>query len=156
MTVEDSTGAVATGTYSITVNAAPTLGSLSASAWTVNQAGYSGTIGIVGGTGPFNGLTVSGLPAGLTASLSGNTITISGTPTASGTFGNVSVSVHDSAGATATGTFSITVNPVATLGAPSSSAWTVNQPGYSGSHCHQRRHRPAHGSLSASAACRRA
>jgi hypothetical protein len=131
--VDDTTGAATTGTYSLTINPAPTLGSLSTTAWTLNQPGYSGTIGIAGGTAPFSGLTVSGLPAGLTASLSGSTVTISGTPTAGGTFGNISVSLHDSAGATATGTFGITMNPAANLGALSSSVWTVGQPGFSGS-----------------------
>jgi hypothetical protein len=70
----------------------------------VNQAGYGDSIAISGGTGAFNNLTVSGLPAGLSASLSGTTIDLSGTPTATGTFNNISVSVTDATGATASGT----------------------------------------------------
>ena len=133
VTVQDATGATAASTFSITINTAPTLGGLSSSAWTVSQPGYSGAITISGGTSPFSGLSATGLPAGVTASLSGNTITLGGTPTATGTYGNVAVAVHDAAGATATSTFSITINPAATLGAPSATAWTVNQPGFSSS-----------------------
>src|SRR4029077_12620033 len=43
-------------TYSITINATPTLGTLSSNQWTVGGAGFSGTIPVSGGTGP---LTVS-------------------------------------------------------------------------------------------------
>jgi hypothetical protein len=132
VTVQDATGATSTGTFSITINPAPTLGTLSSTAWTVNQATFSGTIGIAGGTGALSNLTVSGLPAGLSASLSGNTITISGTPTATGTFNTINVSARDSAGATASGTFTITVNAAPTLGTLSSTAWTVNQAGFGG------------------------
>jgi sugar lactone lactonase YvrE len=132
LTVRDATGATSTSTFVITVNPAPTLGALSSTAWTVNQSGFSGTIGIAGGTGPFSNLTATGLPAGLSASLSGSTVSVSGTPTATGTFNTINVSVRDTAGATSTGTFTITVNAVPTLGALSSSAWTMNQPGFSG------------------------
>ena len=99
--VTDAAGATASGTYSITINAAPTLGTTSITAWSVNQSGYSGTIAVAGGQAPYNNLTVTGLPAGLTAALSGTTITLSGTPTATGTFGNIVVSVHDSSSLTA-------------------------------------------------------
>ena len=109
--MQDAAGASSTGTYSITVNAAPTLGTLSSTQWTVNQAGYSGTIGITDGTSAFSNLTATGLPDGLSAALSGNIITVSGTPTAAGTFNNINVSVTDAAGATASGTFAITINP---------------------------------------------
>jgi gliding motility-associated-like protein len=60
----------------------------------------------------------TGLPAGVTASFSGNTITISGTPTATGTF-NYSIPLTGGCGAiNATGT--ITINPDNTVGGPSS------------------------------------
>ncbi len=132
LTVRDTAGATSTGTFSITVNPAPALGALSSTAWTVNQAGFSGTIGIAAGTGPFSNLTATGLPPGLTASLSGNTITVSGTPTTAGTFNTITVSVTDAAGATSTGIYTITVNAMPTLGALSSTAWTMNQAGFSG------------------------
>jgi Putative Ig domain/NHL repeat len=131
LTVQDAAGATASGTFSITVNPAPTLGSLSQTQWTVNQSGYSGTIGITGGTGTFSSLTATGLPSGLSAILSGNTITLSGTPTATGSFNNVSVSVTDASGAVASGTFAITINVAPTLGSLTPGQWTVGQGGYS-------------------------
>ena len=132
VTVQDATGATATGTFSITIYPAPTLGGLSSSAWTVNQPGYSGAIIVSGGAGPFGNLSATGLPAGVTASLSGNTITLGGTPTAAGTYGNVDVSVTDADGVTASGAFSITINASPALGALTPSQWTVGAAGYTG------------------------
>ncbi len=109
LTVRDTTGATATGTYSITINPAPTLGALSNTTWTANQSGFSSTVSVLGGTAPIANLTATGLPPGLSATQSGNTITISGTPTTAGTYNNVRLSVQDYAGATASGTFSITI-----------------------------------------------
>src|SRR5206468_3946604 len=62
--------------------APPSLGALSGTAWTVNQAGFSAVIPVSGGLVPFGNLSVTGLPAGGTASLSCSTITLSRTPTA--------------------------------------------------------------------------
>ena len=63
--------------------------------------------------------TATGLPAGVTGAWASNTITISGTPTASGTF-NYSIPLTGGCGSvTATGT--ITVTPANTAGAASSS-----------------------------------
>ncbi len=62
--------------------------------------------------------SASGLPAGVTAAWASNTITISGTPTASGTF-NYSIPLTGGCGSVnATGT--ITVTPNNTAGSPSS------------------------------------
>jgi gliding motility-associated-like protein len=60
--------------------------------------------------------TPSGLPAGVTASWANNTITISGTPTANGTF-NYSIPVLGGCGVVATGTIVVNLN---TVGAASS------------------------------------
>ena len=59
--------------------AAPTLGALSSPGGPTGIA-YNGTIAISGGTAPYGSLSTFTLPAGLTASLSGSLITISGTP----------------------------------------------------------------------------
>src|SRR5262249_47352995 len=132
LTVQDATGAGSTGTYTVTINAAPTLGTLSLTQWTVNQSGYSGTIAITGGTSVFGNLTVTGLPTGLTAALSGGTITVGGTPTAAGSFNNINVSATDAAGATASATYPLTINAAPSLGSLTSSQWTVGQLGYTG------------------------
>jgi Putative Ig domain len=66
---------------------------------------YSGTVTVSGGKGTYTWDAVSGLPAGLTASASGATLTISGTPTTAGSF-TIPVSVHDSAAPQGSGTAS--------------------------------------------------
>jgi hypothetical protein len=115
VTIQDSVGASVTQTFGITINALPTLGALSQTQWTANHPGFSATIPINGGTDPFSNLSVTGLPPGLTASLNGTTITISGTPTTAGTFNGISVSVTDVAGAVATQTYSIVINQGITI-----------------------------------------
>ena len=62
--------------------------------------------------------TATGLPAGVSATWASNTITISGTPTQSGTF-NYTVPLTGGCG-TVSATGTITVTPVNTVGAPSS------------------------------------
>ncbi|HVT69287.1 MAG TPA: putative Ig domain-containing protein, partial [Trebonia sp.] len=55
---------------------------------------YYGTVTVFGGRGPYRWGPVTGLPAGLTASANGSTLTISGTPARPGRF-VVGVSVRD-------------------------------------------------------------
>lgn len=59
----------------------------------INQ-GYSQTVDLKGGAQPYN-VNVTGLPAGLNYTLSGNSVVVSGTPLVSGNF-NVRISVTDS------------------------------------------------------------
>src|SRR5262249_29887405 len=81
VSVTDTAGGTLTQDYSITIHPAPTLGALAPTQWTVQQAGYTGAIAISDGTGPFTLSTQANLPPGLTAVLTGNTVTFSGTPT---------------------------------------------------------------------------
>ena len=78
------------------------------SSGTAGQA-YTGTATVGGGTTPYH-WTVSGLPTGLTsnAATATTTVTISGTPTQSGTF-MVTISVTDSAASPATVSTTITL-----------------------------------------------
>src|SRR5207302_2038667 len=110
----------------------PTIGSLSAPTWTVNQPGFSGSATVTGGTAPYSNLSATGLPPGLTAALNGSTITLSGTPTAAGTYSYVTLSVQDAGGNTAGRTFTITINAPPTLGALSPTQWTAGVSGYTG------------------------
>ncbi|HEX4724531.1 MAG TPA: putative Ig domain-containing protein [Pseudonocardiaceae bacterium] len=76
-----------------------------------NQTGTVGTavsltLSASGGTAPYT-WTATGLPTGLSISSAG---VISGTPSAAGTF-SVTATVHDSASATASTSFSWTINP---------------------------------------------
>jgi hypothetical protein len=95
------------GTYTLTINPMLSLSGLSAF-WTAGQAGFD-RIAVSGGTPQFSNLAVTGLPPGLTAALSAGAITLSGTPTQAGTFGQVAVSLQDSTGATVQQTYSIPV-----------------------------------------------
>ncbi len=80
---------------------------------TVGKA-YSGTVIVSGGKGTYTWGAVTGLPGGLTSSASGATLTISGTPSATGT-ATIALSVHDSATPQGTGKTSFTL----TIGEPS-------------------------------------
>ncbi len=111
-----------TKTGSIIVTAANTAGAPSSSpTLCINTALTAITIATTGATGISNDGTTgaNSLPAGVSAHWSGNTITISGTPTASGTF-NYSIPLTGGCGSVnATGT--IIVTAANTAGAPSSS-----------------------------------
>ena len=131
LSVTDSAAATLTHAYSITINAAPTIGSLTTTQWTAGKAGYTGALTISGGTGPFS-LVSSGLPTGLTAILSGTTISFSGTPSTAGAFTAGSVTVHDAAGASANQTFSITINVAPTVGNLTASQWTIGRSSFIG------------------------
>jgi hypothetical protein len=108
-------GTTYVGTYNLTINPAPSLGILSTTPWTLGRAG-SATIAVSGGTQAYSNLAVTGLPAGLTATLSASTITLSGTPTQFGTFSNVAVSLQDSGGGTVHRPYSMTVAPLLSPG----------------------------------------
>jgi sugar lactone lactonase YvrE len=130
VTIRGVSGApLASRTYTITINAFPAPATLSQSQWTVGRSGYAGTIPISGGTGTLSLAAESNLPPGLSATLVGSQITITGTPTTVGTYGNIQFTVLDAVGATSTVTYSITINATPTLGALSTPAWTVNQSG---------------------------
>jgi len=102
--------------YTLSFNPAVSLGTLSFAQWTVNKSGYSGTIAVTGGTGTYT-LSVTGLPAGITKSLSGNILTLSGKPTATGAF-TIKVAVKDSHNTTVTKSYKFTVLSSTTF------AWT--------------------------------
>jgi serine/threonine protein kinase len=74
---------------------------------------YSGTVTVSGGKGAYTWAAATGLPAGVKASANGAALTISGTPTAAGTF-TIPLSVHDSATPQGTGKTSLTL----TIGQP--------------------------------------
>ena len=117
---------VATISGTITVSNAATI-TLSSAAGTNNQSicittAIANITYTIGGSG--TGATVTGLPAGVTGVYAGGVFTISGTPTATGTF-NYTVTTSGGCGAsTQTGT--IIVRPAATLSLTSAAA-TANQ-----------------------------
>jgi len=82
------------------------------------------TYSLIGGA---TGATVTGLPAGVTGSVAAGVLTISGTPTATGTFNyTVTTTGHTAPCVAATTTGSITINPIAIITLTSGAA-TTNQ-----------------------------
>jgi hypothetical protein len=114
---------IATGTITVTQNNTITLtsaGGTNAQTICINTAITNITYSTTGATGA----TFSGLPTGVLGSWAANVVTISGTPTVSGTF-NYTVTLTGGCGTiTAAGT--ITVNPINTI-TLTSAAGTNNQ-----------------------------
>jgi hypothetical protein len=107
----------ATATGTITVNPNTTV-TLTSAAGTNNPTLCANTAltNITFSTTGATGATFSGLPAGVTGAWASNVITISGTPTASGTFGyTVTLTGGAGCGGTVTTTGTITVNPTNTI-----------------------------------------
>ncbi|QFI76776.1 hypothetical protein F8237_32880 [Bradyrhizobium betae] len=128
VTVTDANAATASNTFSLTINGGVT--ATQAVASTVITANHAVTaftpVTGGGGTAPLNFSVAPALPAGLTYSAS--TGSISGTPTATIGATTFTVTVTDANNATASNTFSLTVNGavVATTSVPSTSL-PINQ-----------------------------
>jgi hypothetical protein len=107
--------ATKTGPVTVTVLPATAILTLSSPPNATVSVPYTGTIGVAGGTAPYNCTLVSGtLPAGLSL---GAACVVSGIPTVAGT-STVTIHATDSATPTAntvTGPVSITVSPIPTL-----------------------------------------
>ena len=112
--VTDANSATASATFSLTVNGAVTATTAIASpTLTANHAATPFTpVTGAGGTAPLSYSVSPALPAGL--SLSPQTGTIGGTPRVSSTTATYTVTVTDANSATASATFSLTVNGVVT------------------------------------------
>ncbi len=116
VTVTDGNGATASNPFQLTVNAAPTatvavpVADLTQSHDTTPFAPVTGT----GGTPPYRYSVAPSLPAGL--SIDSTTGAVTGKPTAPFAQASLTVTVTDANGATATGSFSLTVSgaPTAT------------------------------------------
>lgn len=115
---QDATGATATGSFAITITNAsgqtsPTITVTSLPNGMVNTP-YTATIGVTGGTAPYNCTLTSGtLPAGLSL---GAGCVVSGTPTTAGTV-NLGVQATDSSNPaqTTNGPVSLTITPAALM-----------------------------------------
>jgi eukaryotic-like serine/threonine-protein kinase len=118
VTVHDSATPEGTGSASLTLavsEPALTLTTNFAGTGTVGQS-YSGSATAAGGNGNYT-LAATGLPAGLTASTSGATITISGTPSKAAT-SSVVITVSDNETTPATQTATVTIVISAAAAAP--------------------------------------
>jgi len=123
VTATDTYGQSATQTFSMTIHWVLGL-SPALPANTINVA-YNHSQTITGGSGAYSNLNVTGLPSGLTASLSGTALTISGTPTVSGTF-PLSITLHDDGNNSDSNVASqsLTVNPALVITTTSLPNWT--------------------------------
>jgi hypothetical protein len=119
-TIRATQGTFASGkrTYTVNIHAAPTISNLTVTQWTKGKSGFTGTMTIANGTPQYAVVgRPTGVPPGLTAVLSANTISFTGTPSAAGTF-HGSITIRDLAGAQVTKTFTIKINAAPTF-APS-------------------------------------
>jgi hypothetical protein len=130
ITIRDAAGASVALPFSITINAAPTIGNLTVTQWTSGIAGFTGIMIVAGGTGGLTVYGASGLPAGLTIGLAGNTLSFTGTPTTTGTFTG-SVTLQDAVGGHVTKSFTITINAPPAIGSPTTTKWTATKSGFS-------------------------
>ncbi len=116
VTITDSVGAKATKVYSLTINVTPSItGPASLPNSTVNRSYPGQAVTATGGTTPY-AWSATGLPTGL--SINPNTGVISGTPGVTGTF-SITAKATDVAGATATRTYSMTINQAPSITTPS-------------------------------------
>jgi len=115
--VTDTAGATLTKAYTVVVNPALAASPASLPAATAGTA-YSHVVSVSGGTAPyttftasaFNGGTTGLTAAAITVNAAAGTATVSGTPAAAGT-ASFTLNVTDSAGATLTKAYGVTVNP---------------------------------------------
>ncbi|WP_434895125.1 putative Ig domain-containing protein [Bradyrhizobium oligotrophicum] len=129
VTVTDTNNGTATNTFSLTVNGAVSATqSIPAKSLTVNVAATSFTpVTGGGGTSPLTYGIAPALPAGLSFNTSTGAIT--GTPTAISTAATYTVTVSDANSASASNTFSLTINGAVTATqAIASKGLTVNTP----------------------------
>ncbi len=125
VTLTDATGAAATRSYTIKINANPSItGPNTLPNWTTGQAGYSQTATATNGTLAYI-WAASGLPTNL--AINSSTGVISGTPNSPGTY-SVSVTVTDLAGASATRNYTVTINPVPGIATALLPTAEVNRP----------------------------
>jgi hypothetical protein len=125
----NTSATVSTGTWTVSVTANNTAGAASSTpTLTINTVLTNITHTTTGATGISNsGVSgANGLPAGVSAAWSSNTITISGTPTASGTFG-YSIPLSGGCGSVnATGTITVTADCTTnTWTGTTSTAWAT-------------------------------
>jgi CSLREA domain-containing protein len=128
VTVTDANSATATASFSLTVNSA-VMATVSVASAILTQShaatAFTPVIGS-GGTGTLSYTVLPSLPAGL--NISSTTGAITGTPTVASAAANYTVTITDANSATATTSFSLTVNPAVTATVSvASTVLTLNQ-----------------------------
>lgn len=115
-TATNSAGVSAPATVTITVSNPAIVVTAGSPLTTQVGTAYTQTFTWAGGTAPYSGFSVTGLPAGLSISgTTANSVTVSGTPTAAGSF-SLNASATDSS--TGSGPFATAQGFTLTVGAP--------------------------------------
>ena len=113
VTANDTVGDSGSQAYTLVIHSLPAITTTGLTLATVKDS-YRQVLTYTGGSGSGYTFGENGiLPAGL--SFNTTTGTFSGTPTQSGTFNNIQVTLTDSLGGTATQTYSLTVDPAITF-----------------------------------------
>jgi large repetitive protein len=112
ITVIDTAGASASLPFTLTIAQGPTITTASLPNGEVGAAYPGVTLAGSGGTAPYT-WTSTALPAGLT--LNGSTGVISGTPTGPNGTTSVTITIHDSNGATSSKSLSLTIGTAPTI-----------------------------------------
>jgi large repetitive protein len=129
VTATDTTGSTASRSFGVVINQPITVTTSVLANWTVNVLHYSQTIAASGGTGAKAFAATGTLPPGLTLSTGSNTATLSGTPSAAGSF-TFTVTASDTTGASGSETYTVTINPTVTITTSSLPNWTIGIGGY--------------------------
>ena len=125
-TARDTNGATASESFSVTVNAALSLGSIANQTYTRGQAIANLTLPqAAGGAAPLSYSLSPAPPAGL--SFTASTRTLSGAPTTAQPATTYTYTVQDANGATASQTFTITVSAALSLNAIAGQTYTQGQ-----------------------------
>lgn len=119
-TATDSLGGTGSKIINVTINAPVTVTGATP-AWTVNQP-YNTVITASSGVPAYTWTAVTGLPAGVTQTPAATTLTLGGTPTATGTF-PLNFKVTDSVTGTFTLGTSLVINPAVGLTGAVPTAW---------------------------------
>ena len=130
LTVTDPGGLTGTMSFNVDVDAAMSITPTSLPDGDVGT-GYSQTVGVTGGTGPFSFSLQTGdiLPSGLNP-INPSTGVITGTPTTVGSY-TFTVVATDAFGQTATQQYTIVINSQMSITGPASlENWAFNEPGY--------------------------
>ncbi|HEY5266828.1 MAG TPA: putative Ig domain-containing protein, partial [Acidimicrobiales bacterium] len=123
--ITDNNGVVASQTYTLTVNTAPSVTSPSTLPGATQTGNYSQTLTGSNGTTPYTWTETGSLPTGLTLSSGG---VISGTVGATATSSTFTVTLTDANGVTATKMLTINVNAKPTITADTPPSGTKNSP----------------------------
>ena len=124
VTATDQAGATGSQAYTVVINPVLSISTTTLEDWTIDTAGYSQTVLAGGGTGADSFSFTGSLPTGLTLDAGG---LLSGTPTVAKPY-SFTVTATDSVGATASHSYTVTINPSVSFSVTELAEGAVNEP----------------------------